>query len=262
MFPFMKKFLCDHYLNAACKWSILGTAFALAAISAFVQGCSTPAQQLRASVDRGEAPRVAQLLKNPQNLRELDPLLVRAALKGETAIVSQLLDAGAKFASGEALSGAAKAGSFDTVKLLLDRGADVDKQGPAIVIRDSSLVSNNGQTTATFRVEKQDGAGNNALSSAIIAKHVQVVRLLLERKADRTRTVVYQDAAMASGFPIDIFPMALSGGQVNVNLGSGLFVSANGGRVTTNIRFETEKSASMQELAKFSADKEIIALLP
>jgi ankyrin repeat protein len=235
-------------------------------------------EQLNAAIDRGDAPRVTQLLKNPQGLGSLDSQLVMAASKGQQDIVRQLLDAGAKLDSGAALLAAVKAGSLETTKLLLDSGADVNKQGSATVIRDLQLVSNNGQTTTTFQVQQLNGKGNNALSMAILCKNPAMIRLLLERGADKTLSIIYRDATalfqdqfqdslLNISSADDIITLVKSGQEmewsVRTRNGEVTFFFIHGGKFATNMRIDTfqDKSASMQELAKMSGDEEIIQLL-
>src|SRR6476660_3782693 len=101
--------------------------------------------------------------------QELNDQLFEAVRKGDVAAVTAALDKGAdvnaKFRYGTtALFKAAERGNPEITKLLLDRGADTK-------VKD------------TFY-------GATAMSWAIDGKHVQVVRLMLEKNADEIEDVL------------------------------------------------------------------------
>ncbi len=209
-------------------------------------GCSTPVEQLSTAVDRGDSIRVAELLSSQQGLANLDLLLVTAASKGQDGIVKQLLEAGAKPDSGSALITAAKMCSLDTIQLLLDRGANVNKQQSAVVISNLTVSAGDVVGTVTFHVDRIPGAGNSALSVAIMSKRLPVLRLLLERGADRTTTVVYQDGDL-----LELPGILRTSHNINFVQDHGLlFVRSYDGDFTTNMTVVAEKRASLAELAK------------
>src|ERR1043166_8054367 len=101
--------------------------------------------------------------------QELNDQLFEAVRKGDVAAATSALDRGAdvnaKFRYGStALFKAAERGNAEITKLLLDRGADVK-------VKD------------TFY-------GATAMSWALDGKHVQVVRLLLEKNTDEIEDVL------------------------------------------------------------------------
>jgi hypothetical protein len=113
------------------------------------------------------------LLLFPQNTttpkQELNDQLYEAVRKGDAAAVTALLDRGAdvnaKFRYGTtALFKAAERGNADIAKILLARGADVK-------VKD------------TFY-------GASAMTWALNGKHVEVVRLILEKSADDVEDVL------------------------------------------------------------------------
>ena len=100
--------------------------------------------------------------------QQLNDQLYEAVRKGDTAAVTSLLDRGAdvnaKFRYGAtALFKAAERGNLDIAKILVDRGADVK-------VKD------------TFY-------GATAMTWALDGKHVNVVRLILEKNADEVENV-------------------------------------------------------------------------
>jgi hypothetical protein len=198
-----------------------------------VSGCSTPTapslgEQLSAAIARGDSVAVAQL-------------------------------------RWEELLAAVSSGSLDDIKLLLDQGADVNRQKSAIVITGVHLDSYNGQQVLQYQLSKWDGQGNNALSLAIIAKRLPVVRLLLERGADRNIGVIYRDADCVPGENISpefLFERLNSGPSFTLSFrGQNSFLIVNEGKIITNIQPDGIKIASMKELAQMSGDKKIIELL-
>jgi ankyrin repeat protein len=290
----------DHQLTSFHKQLFFPVMFAAGVLLVFVSGCSTPAQQLSAAIDRGDSLRVTQLLKNPQSLGSLDSQLVAAASKGQQDTTKQLLDAGAKYGSGKALSqegldsslvmaaskgeneivkqllnagakldsgkaliAAAKMGLPETTKLLLDSGADVNKQEEAMIIGDLHTGLYNGQACTTFQAQVLQDQGNNSLSLAILGKHATLVRYLLQRGADKSRKVIYKSAELPNtSIPSDLWWAAIRAGQTFSITSGSFFMSTSGGKVTTNFgTVHEQETASMQELAQMSGDKEIIELL-
>jgi len=103
--------------------------------------------------------------------QQLNDQLFEAVRKGDAAAVTALLDKGAdvnaKFRYGTtALFKAAERGNFDVVKVLIDRGVDVK-------VKD------------TFY-------GATAMTWALDGNHVEVVRLILEKKPDEAGDVLMQ----------------------------------------------------------------------
>ena len=111
-------------------------------------------------------------------------------------------------------------------------------------------------------MSKWEGKGNNALSLAILAKRLPVIRLLLEKGADININVVYRDADCRVNLDPKIILGALNSGvPLTVSNGRDAFFHVNGGKVTTNIQPDGIKTASMKELAQMSGDKRIMELL-
>ena len=125
---------------------------------------------LMKAVQKNDAARVAALIADGANVDELDPNgdapLVMAAYLGHTAIVKQLLEAGADVTAVDpgmkatALHAAAYAGRTEAAALLIQYGIDINKQGPK-----------NGYT---------------ALHDAIWQNNVETARVIVEADADLT----------------------------------------------------------------------------
>jgi len=84
--------------------------------------------------------------------------LTWAAANRDAKIVASLLQAGSNAESDSALITAARSGKLDTIKQLLDRGADVNAKGST--------------------------SGHTALMAAVLGNHRDAAQLLLERGAD------------------------------------------------------------------------------
>ena len=160
------------------------------------------------------------LLLFPQNTttskQELNDQLFEAVRKGDAAAVTSLLDRGAdvnaKFRYGTtALFKAAERGNTEVTKVLLARGADVK-------VKD------------TFY-------GATAMTWALNGKHLEVVRLLLEKSADGVEDVLMQGAQESNE---DLVKIALARGEIKPEtLTLALAVSEG-----------NEKSAGIVELLK------------
>ena len=108
---------------------------------------------------------------NPNaNLRgDLYTALEIGAMFASPAVLSLLLEHGAKLEHRSALNKAAQAGRLDVIKLLLDKGAAID------AIPDNENIPD---------LVRQNGVGT-ALHDAAEAGKADVVRLLLERGANK-----------------------------------------------------------------------------
>lgn len=125
---------------------------------------------LMKAVQKNDAARVAALIADGANVDELDPNgdapLVMAAYLGHTAIVKQLLEAGADVTAVDpgmkatALHAAAYAGRTEAAALLIQYGIDINKQGPK-----------NGYT---------------ALHDAIWENNIDTAKVILDAGADLT----------------------------------------------------------------------------
>src|ERR1041385_2219380 len=129
-----------------------------------------------------------QTATNPK--QELNDQLFEAVRKGDVAAVTAALDHGAdvnaKFRYGTtALFKAAERGNAEITKILLDRGADTK-------VKD------------TFY-------GATAMSWAIDGKHVQVVRLLLEKNTDEIEDVLLKGVREADA---ELLKVALDRGGI------------------------------------------------
>jgi len=153
--------------------------------------------------------------------QELNDQLFEAVRKGDVAAVTSALDRGAdvnaKFRYGTtALFKAAERGNPEITKILLDRGADVK-------VKD------------TFY-------GATAMSWAIDGKHVQVVRLLLEKSADEIEDVLLAGVRESN---TDLVKVALDrGGLQPESLTAALAVSS-----------ADEKNAAITEMLKKAGAK-------
>lgn len=233
----------------------------------FLFGCATPSERLYKAASKGDAKSGARILQKGFSPKDAGAHLVKAAGEGHTEFVRFLLDAGTAVDSGlpTALMVAARYGRLETVRLLLERGADSNRQEDARKISDLRLVSQDGKQTGEFREEVLKGQGNNALSLAIKNKHRAIVEHLLKRGADPDRRIIYANPEVHSGLN---YESLLGGGvrTVRVQYGPGAITEvstddAGNRQVRTTCTFDREKTASMKELAEMSGDPGIIALL-
>ena len=124
--------------------------------------------------------------------------LVNAAVHGHKDIVRQLIKSGADVDSGTgthvgqfefALGGAAEAGDFEIVKLLLENKANIGAlaKGGAALQRAAygghksivELLLDHGAD-----INLVDGTLGGAVQGAVLGKHMEIVRLLMEKGAD------------------------------------------------------------------------------
>jgi len=133
-----------------------------------------------------------------------------------------------------ALMYAAGHGHLGAAQMLLDHGADIDKQELATrqIVRESS---ENGTNVREVEPGPREAVGNCALSLAILGKHADIVRLLVGRGARTNLRVIYREAA--------VIPVSSHNGTYQYSD----FVSI------------TQGEATILELAEMSADPAIIA---
>lgn len=129
--------------------------------------------------------------------RSLDAELVQVAAKGDTAAVEQLLQKGASVdaivntegsvvytgSRTTALIAAAKEGYVEVVKLLLKRGADIEKRGngPSAL----SIAAEHGRADVVrLLLEKDAKLGDNCLFTAVEGHNAEIVKLFLAKGAN------------------------------------------------------------------------------
>jgi hypothetical protein len=114
-----------------------------------------------------------------------------------------------------ALYKAAGSGDIATVKALLDQGTDVNEKGGGGILNDSNaldVASAMGHTDVVrllldrgANVDKASGnMGWTPLSSAAYKGHTDIVQLLIERGADINRAIVALDKGVGTGNAIDL----------------------------------------------------------
>jgi type II secretory pathway component GspD/PulD (secretin) len=155
-------------------------------------------------------------VKQAAYLAELNEELVKAAMQGETAVVSALLDKGAdvnakgKYSGWTPLIVAAKKGDTELVNLLLSHGADVDaksrgRKRTALMeaVRNRSFESVNALLTAYPDVDAVDWEGYTVLMFAAVSGQDDIVSVLLNYGADVNMKNKAGSSAlmMASGYP-------------------------------------------------------------
>lgn len=102
-----------------------------------------------------------------ERVDEYKSVLGAAAKGGHVAVVDLLMERGVRVGGSRAIVLAAEAGEEDMVRLLLERGADVDEVG-----------------VEHPTDERQTAERGSALHKAIAEGHGRIVELLLERGAD------------------------------------------------------------------------------
>ena len=253
-------------------------------------GCATPpSTKLAEAVDRGDATAATQALKEVTPSQAAAQVLSRAAA-GQTGALRLLLDAGAAAdvpaLKEQALGEAARAGRLEATRLLLDRGARIDWQADALQAKPNAAgwvpaeaekakdYANLGPYEApsgkvfNLKLVEAKGAGNSALSLAVIHERIDVVRLLLARGADKELVVIYKDPQFAvlnvmgeGGRGLFMRPRG-DAMQVNVRGegGRALSFKNEGGAVVTNSPFAFERKARIADLGESSDDATIRGL--
>lgn len=267
---------------------LLFVALALVALS----GCATsPTQRLTEAVDRGDAAAVREALAGGVRSASAAAEVLRRAGTGNAKAVELLLDAGAAsdrpYLKEQALGSAARSGSVDVARLLLDRGAKIDWQAEALAIRPNAPgwapeVGDAGATrdyanlgpfqapvgqVANIKIVKTEGAGNTALSLAVINKRTEIVRLLLARGASKETVVIYKDPEFAmlntlglAAREYALQPNGLFQVQGKTDAGRALVFKNDGGVIVTNSPFSFERKARIADLAKSIDDEAIRSL--
>jgi ankyrin repeat protein len=153
------------------------------------------------------------------------------------------------------LIAAVRAGNLELVKWLVEHGADLDLQGTACIFEDLQQVG----STSVFRRVDTPKVGNNALSEAILAGQVSIVKILLEHGADVSRRVVFRSAAFPGvrGFELGQGPILDDGsGRVYIDHGNHLRQGDNG-LIYTDLKIDVQQELTVRELASRSIHPEI-----
>jgi ankyrin repeat protein len=143
------------------------------------------------------------------------------------------------------LVAAASAGKLDMVKWLLEHGASIDLQERATVVRDFQQRE---PGVVSFRLVDLVGAGNNALSAAVICGRVAVAQFLVAHGADVLRSVVFRGAAIPS-----IRLVGIARGSFVASDGRYFRQGFRGGLVSTNVGITPEQELDIIELMAGSA---------
>ncbi len=237
-------------------------------------GCATPTptEQLSTALNRGDATAVANLLKSNFSPTAAAAELRERAAAGNASAVRILLDSGVDQNQGAvtALMAGAASGKLDVVRLLLERSADINRQQDARVIRVGATgpipesVKNLRGTAAEIRMTTVPGSGNCALSLAVLNRHPAIVRVLLEKGANKELVVVYKDPefAILNFFAEGGRTLALRSNKYSMSMGTGpdrAFFIKEGELIMTNSKFEPAKKATIRELVQMTGDSEIIS---
>ena len=135
-----------------------------------------------------------------------------------------------------ALMFAAELGQSETIKALVKNGADIDQQMDAERLQTTTMVSGNARSQSSQPVRVS--GGNNALSCAILAEQVTSVKTLVELGADLERRVIYQNGGLVAPRGVGLFDLN-----------------------ATSFSSQSERSASIRELARMSRNAKIVAAL-
>lgn len=246
----------------------------LAGLILNICGCASTSMRMWNACRKGDAATVSKLIAEGYSFtNSVDhgyADLGAAINHGDIDIVKQLLDAGAAasnqclttpagrgdismlkilFAHGcdqnkqrltDALREAVKSEKLECVQLLVKRGADVNQQMDAFVVKSVALAKSG---NPVYALGITSGSGNNALSLAIMARNARIVTYLLAHGGDAHRRVVYKDAQIkgAPEFPGDVYMTV--GNQR-------LFVIFRQPVTLTNFPVEKQEVATILQLAR------------
>lgn len=276
---------------SSCRPLIHRALVALAALA--ILGCASSKEQLTDAVTRGDSGSISRIASTEQGREAAARLLIARVRSGDIAGVRVLLDAGADKAveRGDTtpLMHAALTGQVEIARLLLDRGADANTRNDTLILRpwngappsSSSSTINVSQygllklmgpeayagSTSNYRLEEAGGSGDCALSYAIVERHIEIVKLLLQRGADRSLTVVRGDPQFALLENLGIYARRYTlrtkkSVQIEARntAGQEIFFRNIGGYVTSNSAIKPQQIVSLKELARLSGVPEISAL--
>jgi ankyrin repeat protein len=165
----------------------------------FSFGCATTSDSpVVTAVSRGKNKEITKLLASESDPYIKARALGIAATKENVEALILILDAGVAADAPDkegktALMCAAESGALESAKLLLKRGADVNRQMDARIV-EVNVSSEPGRYFRSMLLKAKAEAGNTALSFAILNARELLVELLLEEGADVNKRVVYQDA--------------------------------------------------------------------
>lgn len=258
--------------------------FALCLGTLQVCGAASPSKKLDKALERGDRSAVVKVLLDEDGKAAGEQKVLERSLTGEANAVQMLLEAGADGVNlkERALLNAARVGKVDIARLLLERGAKVDWQERAYSVRPSGpgWMPPPGPTDdyanlgpfqvpegqmANFKLTITENAGNSALSAAVLAKKADVVKLLLERGANKDLVVIHQEPEfeVLNTLGNTGRQMLLDGSTEAITLrgktksGRALEFVSEKGVIRTNSPFAFEKRATVRELAKKSGDAAI-----
>jgi hypothetical protein len=180
----------------------------------------SPDQALLRAAGRGDIGGARDALA--RGATALDEALAQAASDGYTLMASYLIDCGADIRSDDerALSVAARAGRVETVRMLLDRGADIMAPVALGVTRGELLagraVARGNAEMLALLLERgvllpREGAGL-LLESAALAGNLQMVELLLASGADASAAGAQALSAAAAKGHVQIVQLLLDAG--------------------------------------------------
>jgi ankyrin repeat protein len=148
--------------------------------------------------------------EHPDTLTSMASAMQAASAGGHEAMVKMLLDKGADINAqsgqyGNALQAASSRGHEAVVRLLLDKGADVNAQGGEYGNALQAAVSDGNEAVVRLLLDKgadvnaQGGEYGNALQAASSGGHEQIAKLLLNKGADvNAQGGLYSNALQAA----------------------------------------------------------------
>jgi hypothetical protein len=275
-------------MNAIGRW-VAGFSVVVMLLFAPPANADT-SDQLARAIARNDAAALSRIAASEKGRDAAGSMLVARIRSGDSAAVRMLLDAGADKATerGQAslLMHAAQAGQLDVARLLLDHGVDVNERENALVIKPWSgpAPSTSGSfnvirmgkinisdadtyagNTSNYRLEGSPGAGHSAMSYAVAGKHIELVKLFLQRGADKNLTIVTADPEFGV---VNVLGNAGRRSvlrhnnrlEINTSTGQEVFFENMDGYVTTNSMVKPQPILSLKELAESSGVPEMAKL--